>query len=90
MFAVSQTFVAEVQLEAHMSLHFLSVGAEFRCTSCDKTFGKPDELQKHLVDIHAHHLYRCALCREIYDSKVNIQVRDVMTRIRAYKSLYEL
>ncbi len=36
--------------------------------------GKPDELQKHLMDIHAHHLYRCSLCKEIFDSKVNIQV----------------
>ena len=37
--------------------------------------GKPDELQKHLMDIHAHHLYRCSLCKEIFDSKVNIQVK---------------
>ena len=39
--------------------------------------GKPDELQKHLMDIHAHHLYRCSLCKEIFDSKVNIQVSSV-------------
>ncbi|KAL3185058.1 hypothetical protein MRX96_030942 [Rhipicephalus microplus] len=29
---------------------------------------------KHLLDVHAHHLYRCALCRDVFDSKVGVQV----------------
>ncbi|XP_061188818.1 zinc finger protein 423-like [Saccostrea echinata] len=67
-------FPNEEQLEKHSVSHYLSVSTEYGCTTCVKLFSKPDELQKHLMDIHAHHLYRCALCKEIFDSKVNIQV----------------
>ncbi|XP_055891595.1 zinc finger protein 423-like isoform X3 [Biomphalaria glabrata] len=67
-------FSTEEQLEAHASLHYLCVSTEYGCSSCIKNFSKPDELQKHLMDIHAHHLYRCSLCKDIFDSKVNIQV----------------
>lgn len=69
-----QQLSSQEQLEAHLSLHYLCLATEYGCTSCMKLFSKPDELQKHLMDIHAHHLYRCALCKEIFDSKVNIQV----------------
>ncbi|CAL1541089.1 unnamed protein product [Lymnaea stagnalis] len=68
------SFTTEEQLEAHASLHYLCVSTEYGCSSCAKNFPKPDELQKHLMDIHAHHLYRCSLCKDIFDSKVNIQV----------------
>ncbi|KAL3860293.1 hypothetical protein ACJMK2_010433 [Sinanodonta woodiana] len=70
----NKQFLSEEQLEAHLSSHFLSLVTEYGCTSCVKLFSKPDELQKHLMDIHAHHLYRCSLCKEIFDSKVNVQV----------------
>ncbi|ESO87814.1 hypothetical protein LOTGIDRAFT_81355, partial [Lottia gigantea] len=69
-----QQFPTEEQLESHSAMHYLSLTTEYGCTSCMKLFTKPDELQKHLLDIHAHHLYRCSLCKEIFDSKVNIQV----------------
>lgn len=62
------------QLERHVAEHFLATATEFGCPTCSKLFAKPDELQKHLMDIHAHHLYRCALCQELFDSKVAIQV----------------
>jgi hypothetical protein len=68
------TFETEDQLETHVFMHYLSITTEYGCTSCLKLFTKPDELQKHLMDIHAHHLYRCSLCKEIFDSKVNVQV----------------
>ncbi|XP_013383737.1 zinc finger protein 423-like, partial [Lingula anatina] len=67
-------FTSEDQLEAHSLSHYLNLTTEFGCTSCLKLFSKPDELQKHLMDIHAHHLYRCSLCKETFDSKVNVQV----------------
>lgn len=62
-------------LERHAAAHLLALGAEFGCPSCSRAFPKPDELQKHLMDLHAHHLYRCAICKEMFDSKVAIQVR---------------
>ena len=67
-------FESEEQLESHIFVHFLALTTEYGCSSCLKLFNKPDELQKHLMDIHAHHLYRCALCKEVFDSKVNVQV----------------
>ncbi|XP_023231301.1 zinc finger protein 423-like [Centruroides sculpturatus] len=67
-------FGSEEQLDNHVITHFLSTSTEYGCQCCLKLFTKPDELQKHLMDIHAHHLYRCALCKEMFDSKVTIQV----------------
>ncbi|ELU11801.1 hypothetical protein CAPTEDRAFT_220354 [Capitella teleta] len=67
-------FSSEEQRDSHVFLHFLSQTTEYGCTACLKLFPKPDELQKHLMDIHAHHLFRCSLCKEIFDSKVNVQV----------------
>ena len=60
--------------QSHMSGHLMSSWNEYGCSSCVKSFPTPDELQKHLLDMHAHHLYRCALCKETFDSKVSIQV----------------
>ena len=54
----SQKFTSEEHLETHATSHYLSKSMQYGCTCCLKMFGKPDELQKHLMDIHAHHLYR--------------------------------
>ena len=65
---------SEAALEVHLSTHLATTATEYGCQACLKLFSKPDELQKHLMDIHAHHLFRCALCKEMFDSKVSIQV----------------
>ncbi|XP_050734583.1 uncharacterized protein LOC127007511 isoform X2 [Eriocheir sinensis] len=65
---------SEAALEGHLATHLGITSTEYGCQACLKLFSKPDELQKHLMDIHAHHLYRCALCKEMFDSKVSIQV----------------
>ncbi|KAK2718474.1 hypothetical protein QYM36_005711 [Artemia franciscana] len=62
------------QADAHAASHILTTSVEYGCQACVKTFAKPDELQKHLLDIHAHHLFKCSLCEEVFDSKVAIQV----------------
>lgn len=67
-------FPSSQQLESHVAAHFLSTTVEYGCQACLKLFSRPDELQKHLLDVHAHHLYRCALCRDVFDSKVGVQV----------------
>ncbi|CAN7991609.1 unnamed protein product, partial [Ixodes hexagonus] len=67
-------FPSSQQLESHVAAHFLSTSVEYGCQACLKLFTRPDELQKHLLDVHAHHLYRCALCRDVFDSKVGVQV----------------
>ncbi|CAG2105174.1 unnamed protein product [Medioppia subpectinata] len=61
--------------ETHLlNCHMGTVTTNYGCECCTKMFSKPDELQKHLMDIHAHHLYQCSLCRDMFDSKVSIQV----------------
>ncbi|GFY76429.1 zinc finger protein 423 [Trichonephila inaurata madagascariensis] len=52
-----------------------------------EAFQKPDELQKHLMDVHAYHLYRCALCKQIFDSKVSIQVHFAVKHSNECRSL---
>lgn len=68
------TFADAAASERHLTAHYLAVSCEYTCHSCARSFPTPDDLQKHLLDLHAHHLYRCALCKEIFDSKVAIQV----------------
>ena len=67
-------FSNEEQLVVHVLTHYKAISAEYVCKDCGKSFKKPDELQKHLFEIHAHHLYKCSLCKEVFDSKVSIQV----------------
>lgn len=69
------TFADIEASERHLAAHYLAASCEYSCHSCARSFPTPDDLQKHLLDLHAHHLYRCSLCKEIFDSKVAIQVR---------------
>ncbi|CAH0405359.1 unnamed protein product [Chilo suppressalis] len=68
------TFADAAASERHLAAFYLAVSCEYTCHSCARSFSAPDDLQKHLLDLHAHHLYRCSLCKEIFDSKVAIQV----------------
>ncbi|XP_045536687.1 zinc finger protein 423 homolog [Papilio machaon] len=68
------TFADVAATERHLAAHYLAVSCEYTCHSCVRSFPTPDDLQKHLFDLHAHHLYRCSLCKEVFDSKVAIQV----------------
>ncbi|CAH0394786.1 unnamed protein product [Bemisia tabaci] len=79
------TFSSPENQAQHLLTHFLSTTTEYGCQSCGKAFGKPDELQRHLLDAHTHHLYRCALCKEIFDSKVTIQVHFAVNHSKECK-----
>ncbi|KPI94891.1 Zinc finger protein 521 [Papilio xuthus] len=68
------TFADVAATERHLAAHYLAVSCEYTCHSCVRSFPTPDDLQKNLFDLHAHHLYRCSLCKEVFDSKVAIQV----------------
>ncbi|XP_068626726.1 zinc finger protein 423 homolog [Battus philenor] len=68
------SFADVAATERHLAAHYLAVSCEYTCHSCVRSFPTPDDLQKHLFDLHAHHLYRCSLCKEVFDSKVAIQV----------------
>ncbi|XP_011309727.1 zinc finger protein 423 homolog isoform X2 [Fopius arisanus] len=59
----------------HLTKHFMGqIVKKFCCDACDELFGDSKSLQKHLLDIHAHHLFRCEICRDTFDSVVGIQV----------------
>ncbi|XP_046483775.1 zinc finger protein 423 homolog isoform X1 [Neodiprion pinetum] len=69
------SFQDREEMLGHLTKHFLGqVTKEYACGVCKKFYPHPDLLQRHLLDSHAHHLYRCALCRDTFDSRVAIQV----------------
>ncbi|XP_023289178.1 zinc finger protein 423 homolog [Orussus abietinus] len=69
------TFHDREEMLAHLTKHYLGpTTKEYACGACNKFYPHPDLLQRHLLDSHAHHLYRCALCRDTFDSRVAIQV----------------
>lgn len=74
------TFADAAASERHLTAHYLAVSCEYTCHSCVRSFTSPEDLQKHLLDLHTHHLYRCILCKEIFDSKVAIQVCTYIDR----------
>lgn len=68
------------EYERHVISHFLITNSEYNCSgNCQKSFGKPEELQKHLIDQHAITMFKCALCSEMFESKVAIQVHFACT-----------
>ncbi|KAF8782677.1 Zinc finger protein 423 like protein [Argiope bruennichi] len=71
-------FPTEEHLDNHIAKHFLSTITEYGCQSCMKTFVKPDHLQRHLLETHAQQLYKCSLCKDMFESKVNIQLHFSM------------
>ncbi|XP_076391197.1 zinc finger protein Lobe isoform X4 [Megachile rotundata] len=69
------TFQDKEDMLVHLTNHYLGqVSKEYACGACNNLYPHPDLLQRHLLDSHAHHLYRCALCRDTFDTRVAIQV----------------
>ncbi len=68
-------FASAEEVGPHIMTHFLSPHIAYSCENCRKSFDNSDELQKHLMEVHALHLYSCSICKEVFNSKVTIQVR---------------
>ncbi|XP_076358377.1 uncharacterized protein LOC143250994 isoform X2 [Tachypleus tridentatus] len=78
-------FTTEDQLDEHVMSHFLSTTTEYSCQQCCyKLFSKPDELQRHLIDVHSHLLYKCSFCKEIFNSKASIQAHFTVQHSNEY------
>ncbi|XP_065368116.1 zinc finger protein 423 homolog [Calliphora vicina] len=76
------------EYERHVISHFLITNSEYNCSgNCQKNFGKPEELQKHLLDHHAITMFKCGLCSEMFESKVAIQVHFACTHSAETKIL---
>lgn len=80
-------FPVEDEMYKHSLVHFKDESLEYACKDCGKLFKRPDELQKHLFEIHAHHLYKCSLCKEIFDCKVSIQVHFAVKHSNETKTM---
>uniref|UniRef100_A0A182K331 C2H2-type domain-containing protein n=1 Tax=Anopheles christyi TaxID=43041 RepID=A0A182K331_9DIPT len=78
------TLSCQAEYEQHTIGHFLVMAVEYRCqaaggtggTSCSGkgTFGKVEDLHKHLYEGHMQLLYKCTVCGETFESKVQVQV----------------
>ncbi|XP_049289716.1 zinc finger protein 423 homolog isoform X2 [Anopheles funestus] len=79
------TLSCQAEYEQHTIGHFLVMAVEYRCqaagsgstgSSCSgKTaFGKVEDLHKHLYEGHMQLLYKCTVCGETFESKVQVQV----------------
>ncbi|XP_053205283.1 zinc finger protein 423 homolog [Panonychus citri] len=70
-----ESIITSESLESHIiNSHLGSMVSSFSCESCKKIFTKSDDLTKHLIDYHSHHLYQCSICREMFDTDVSLQV----------------
>lgn len=69
------TLTNQTDYDRHTISHFLITNSEFCCNfNCNKSFGKADDLQKHLFEMHAQNLYKCSICSDMFETKVAIQV----------------
>ncbi|XP_050098248.1 zinc finger protein 423 homolog [Anopheles aquasalis] len=84
------TMSGQAEYEQHTIGHYLVTAIEYRCplvggggaTSGGCTvgpgktgsFAKADELHKHLYESHLQLLYKCTVCGETFESKVQVQV----------------
>lgn len=62
------------ELIKHISSHILTTVTEYICQICQKSYHNSNELEKHLIEVHSHHLYLCYACKEVFDTKYEIQV----------------
>lgn len=73
--------------ERHVFSHFLITATEFNCNfNCNKaTFTKSEDLQKHLFEAHAQTMFKCAICSDLFDTKVAIQVHFAVAHANEVK-----
>uniref|UniRef100_A0A182SD27 C2H2-type domain-containing protein n=1 Tax=Anopheles maculatus TaxID=74869 RepID=A0A182SD27_9DIPT len=82
------TLSCQAEYEQHTIGHFLVMAVEYRCPaavvnaggssgpSCTgkPSFSKVEDLHKHLYEGHMQLLYKCTVCGETFESKVQVQV----------------
>ncbi|XP_014243462.1 zinc finger protein 423 homolog isoform X2 [Cimex lectularius] len=79
--------VSSQEMIQHMEIHFKSLTEDFECQICFQAFKLSEELQKHLLETHTQHLYRCSLCKDMFESKVAIQVHYAMKHCNEKKKI---
>ncbi|KFD56318.1 hypothetical protein M513_02773 [Trichuris suis] len=69
----------ELEYDTHLMSHYLQKESHYVCDKCNRSYTTSEDLQKHLFDLHAVHLYRCALCGSIHDSRPDLQEHFAIT-----------
>ncbi|EDW60604.1 zinc finger protein 423 homolog [Drosophila virilis] len=63
------------EYERHVVAHFLISSSEFNCSaSCGKSYAKAEELQQHLLSEHVLTMLKCALCSELCENRMSMQL----------------
>lgn len=76
----------QTDYERHVYSHFLITNSEYCCNfNCNKAFTKSDDLQKHLLEMHAQSLFKCGICSDLFDTKVAIQVHFAVAHANEVK-----
>uniref|UniRef100_A0AAG5DHJ9 C2H2-type domain-containing protein n=1 Tax=Anopheles atroparvus TaxID=41427 RepID=A0AAG5DHJ9_ANOAO len=78
------TLSCQAEYEQHTIGHYLVTAVEYRCQAAGSssacatgkaaTFGKVEDLHKHLYEGHMQLLYKCTVCGETFETKVQAQV----------------
>lgn len=80
------TLPNQADYERHVYSHFLITNSEYLCNfNCNKAFTKSDDLQKHLLEVHAQSLFKCGICSDLFDTKVAIQVHFAVAHANEVK-----
>ncbi|KAK0086264.1 hypothetical protein PV325_003463 [Microctonus aethiopoides] len=76
------TFQSHHDMISHLTKHYLGQPMkQYSCDACDKYYLDCESLKKHLFESHSHHLYRCTLCHDTFDSSIAIQVHFTVKHV---------
>ncbi|GFU54314.1 hypothetical protein TNCV_576901 [Trichonephila clavipes] len=67
-------FPTQELLDQHMTSHYLASSVEYECQNCKRTFIEPELLQRHLLEAHSQQLHQCAVCKDVFESKLSLQL----------------
>lgn len=79
-------FHTQDEMINHLTKHYLNdsniIKQRYCCDGCDRYYFDAESLKKHTFDEHTQQLYRCAVCRETFESSVAIQVHFTVKHTR--------
>ncbi|KAG8037616.1 hypothetical protein G9C98_005827 [Cotesia typhae] len=79
-------FTSQDEMVNHLTKHYLSdekiLKHQYWCDACDRHYLDIESLKKHTFEEHTQRLYRCSVCREIFETAVGIQVHLTVKHTR--------
>jgi uncharacterized Zn-finger protein len=62
----------------HMETHLEQDERPFKCSSCDKRFGKKEHLQRHFLVHTGEKPFRCAICQKCFARKDTLKSHTIV------------